>query len=123
MIDLESIAKALGRLDLENKALFYGIYSTLLKQHPLKKKAFIVRGEIVRSDGVKPYHGVQLAMQLEENYTHNIILQEKYVTKVEVALAKYLKPPRNHTEAIQRVRLFTERQPYHVMAPVCKSAK
>ena len=74
-----------------------------------------MRGEIVRSDGVKPGHGLQLQLQLEDDYTHNIIMKEKYMSKVEVALARYLKPPKDRKNTFPRVRLLINKHPSHVM--------
>ena len=59
----------------------------------MERGAFILRGEIVQSNGVKPGHTTQLSLQLEDEYTHNMILDQKYREKVEIVLARHLEPP------------------------------
>ena len=94
-MQLQEIAKDLANLDLENKERFCEIVDQLLKDHPMERGVFILRGEIVHSQGVKPGHSMQLSLQLEVEYTHKMILQQKYCEKVEVVLAWYLEPPKH----------------------------
>ena len=51
-------------------------------------KAFIMRGEILQAEAFKPGQTSQsqLALQLEDDYTDKIILQQKYVKKVVIVL-------------------------------------
>ena len=83
-MQLQEIAKNLANLDLENKERFCEIVDQLLKDHPMERGVFILRGEIVQSQGVKPRHVMQLLLQLEVEYTHKMILQQKYCEKMEV---------------------------------------
>ena len=119
-MELTTIAETLGNLHLENShmtdSVFYGIFKKMLKGYPPKKKAFIIFGEIVRSASVKAGQSVQLSFKLEDDYTHKIILQQNYIGKVEIVLARFLKPPRDSEDTNPRVKLFLDRQPYHAMA-------
>ena len=58
----------------------------------------------MRYHGDEPGHSMKLSLQLEDEYTHKIILQQKYHEKVEVVLAQS-----------SRVKLFENRQIYHAM--------
>ena len=53
--------------------------------------------------------------QLKDEYTHTMILEQKYREKVEVALAQYLEPS-THGKDGTRVNLFENTQHYQAMA-------
>ena len=118
-MELTTIAEALGKLHLENAYVndyvFYGIFKNMLEGYLSKKKAFIMFGMIMRSGSVKPGQSVQLSFKLEDNFTHKIILQQNYIGKVEVTLARSLKPSRDSEDTISKVKMFGNRQPYHAI--------
>ena len=78
---------------MENTDVFSAIFRKMLKGHPLEKKAFIMRGEILQAEAFKPGQKSQLALQLEDDYTDKIIVHQKYMKKVIIVLAQYLFPP------------------------------
>ena len=85
-MQLEAIAKALANLDLKNSENFWQIFAKLMKEHPVTTRVFIVLGQIVRTYGVKPGQSMQLALELEDSYTHQMIIEQKYCEKVEVTI-------------------------------------
>ena len=71
----------------------------------------------MRSHGVEPGHAMQLLLQLEDEYTHKMILEQKFREKEEVVLVRYLEPPKHGKDGTSRFNLFEKRQHYHAMAP------
>ena len=66
----------------------------------------------MRSHGVEPGHSMQLLLQLEDEYTHKMILEQKFREKEEVVLVRYLEPPKHGKDGTSRFNLFEKRQHY-----------
>ena len=61
-MQLEEMANALANRGVQNKEMFHQNFEKLLKEHSVKKEVYILRGEIVWTDGVKPGHSTQLSL-------------------------------------------------------------
>ena len=53
---------------------------------------------------------MKLSLQLEDEYTQKMILQQKYREKMEVVLTRYLEPPKHGKDGSSSVNLFENRQ-------------